>query len=129
LASGNSSTFNITFTPSATGSVSGAIYLTNNSPATTVTIPVTGTGVAVVTHNVDISWEPSASAVVGYNTYRGTVSGGPYTKLTASPIAATSYDDATVQAGTTYYYVVTSVGTDSVESGYSNQAVAAVPTS
>jgi fibronectin type 3 domain-containing protein len=39
----------------------------------------------------------------------------------------TSYADSTVQSGTTYYYVVTSVGTDSVESPYSNQVTAIVP--
>jgi fibronectin type 3 domain-containing protein len=40
---------------------------------------------------------------------------------------ATSFADSTVQSGTSYYYVVTSVGTDAVESPYSTQVTAVVP--
>jgi fibronectin type 3 domain-containing protein len=35
--------------------------------------------------------------------------------------------DNTVSAGDTYYYVTTAVNASGLESGYSNQAVAAVP--
>jgi fibronectin type 3 domain-containing protein len=66
--------------------------------------------------------------VIGYNVYRGTVSGGPYpTKLTPSPQPTTSMTDGTVLAATTYYYVATSVDQNNVESIYSNQLTAAVP--
>jgi fibronectin type 3 domain-containing protein len=65
--------------------------------------------------------------VIGYDTYRGTISGGPYAKLTSSPTSQTSYTDLDVKAGDTYYYVVTSVGTDLVESAFSNQVKATVP--
>ena len=129
LSQNQSSTFNVTFAPSSAGAVSGNVYLTNNGSVTSVTIPVTGTGTTAASHEVVLEWTASSSAVLGYNTYRSTVSGGPYAKLTASPSPATIYDDQNVQAGDTYYYVVTSVGTDSVESGYSNQASATVPSS
>jgi len=74
-----------------------------------------------------LSWNADTGSISGYNTYRSTVSGGPYSKLTASPQPATSYTDLAVQSGTTYYYVVTAVSTSSMESGYSNQAEATVP--
>jgi fibronectin type 3 domain-containing protein len=37
------------------------------------------------------------------------------------------YTDTTVASGATYYYVVTALGTDNMESGDSNQVVAIVP--
>jgi cellulose 1,4-beta-cellobiosidase len=86
---------------------------------------MTGSGTAPA-HSVSLSWNASSGAV-GYNVYRGGVSGGPYTIINPSLDASTSYTDTTVSAGTTYYYVVTAVNSSSVESGYSNQATAAVP--
>jgi fibronectin type 3 domain-containing protein len=65
---------------------------------------------------------------VGYNVYRGTQSGGPYAVLNSSPNPSTSFTDSTVQAGSTYYYVVTAVDSTGTESAYSNQAQAVVPT-
>ena len=65
--------------------------------------------------------------MVGYNVYSGAVSGGPYNKVTASPVAATSYTDGSVHSGSTYYYTVTSVGATNTESVYSNEVAAAVP--
>jgi fibronectin type 3 domain-containing protein len=64
---------------------------------------------------------------MGYNTYSATQSGGPYTKLTSTPVAATSYTDSAVQAGLTYYFVVTSVDSNNVESSYSAEVNALVP--
>jgi len=81
-----------------------------------------------VPHSATLTWTASTSAnMVGYNLYRGTQSGGPYTKLTSSPVTGTTYVDITVQAGQTYYYVATAVDGHNNESVYSNQATAAVP--
>jgi fibronectin type 3 domain-containing protein len=76
-----------------------------------------------------LSWTASASTVSGYNVYRSTVSGGPYSKLDSALVATTQYVDSTVQAGQTYYYVVTSVDSSGQESAYSNVATATVPSS
>jgi uncharacterized protein YjdB len=78
-------------------------------------------------HWVGLAWTASTSPVVGYNAYRSTTSGGPYTKLNSSLISGTSYDDQTVQSGTTYYYVTTAVNSLGLESVYSNEAAATVP--
>jgi hypothetical protein len=77
---------------------------------------------------VALAWTASSSpGVVGYNAYRSTTSGGPYTKLNTSLVSVTSYNDQTVQHGLTYYYVTTAVNSQSLESAYSNQAAATVP--
>jgi fibronectin type 3 domain-containing protein len=77
---------------------------------------------------VSLSWTASGSpGITGYNVYQGTVSGGPYTKLTSAPIQATQYTDTTVQSGNTYFYVVTSVNSSGEESAFSNQTAATIP--
>ena len=76
---------------------------------------------------VDLSWTASTSSVTGYNIYRTTVSGGPYTKLNPSLLPGTTYTDSSVQGGQTYYYVTTAVDSSGVESAYSNEASATIP--
>jgi hypothetical protein len=44
-------------------------------------------------HNVNLTWVASTSTVTGYNIYRGTVTGGPYTKINASPVTVVTYTD------------------------------------
>ena len=87
---------------------------------------MSGTGVQTSQHSVTLSWNASTSSVQGYYVYRGTTSGGPYTRL--SPLeSGLSYVDSAVTSGQTYYYAVTALGAGSLESAYSNQASAAVP--
>src|SRR5271157_4349628 len=87
------------------------------------------TGLTVTSQaGVSLSWTASTCpGVAGYNAYRSTTAGGPYTKLNSSLISTTSYTDQTVQSGYTYYYVTTTVNSQGLESAYSNQAVATVP--
>jgi uncharacterized repeat protein (TIGR03803 family) len=77
-------------------------------------------------HTVNLSWDPSTSQVAGYNVYRG-ANPSVYTKINSSLDLVTSYADSTVQPGQTYYYATTAVGTDGVESGYSNQIEVILP--
>ena len=119
----------------AAGAVAGSVSFVSNAANSPTEQKFSGTGSQIQSsqppageqHTVNLSWAASSSLVLGYYTYRGTQSGGPYSKLDASPSTDTSYSDSTVQSGQTYYYVVTSVGTDSVESAFSNQATAVVP--
>jgi fibronectin type 3 domain-containing protein len=89
-------------------------------------VSLSGTGI----HDVILSWAASASSgVVGYNVYRGTASGGESTTpLNTTVISGTGYTDASVTAGATYYYVVTAVASDGVQSAASNETKATVPT-
>jgi fibronectin type 3 domain-containing protein len=123
LTAGQSTGFNVVFTPSAAGAVTGSVSLVSNA-TNSPTDALSGTGI----HVADLSWQASTSSVVGYNVYRGTVSGGPYTKLNTSLVGGTTYSDMTIQAGQTYYYVATAVDSSNNESLYSTQASAVVPT-
>jgi hypothetical protein len=71
--------------------------------------------------------QPDGDTVAGWNVYRSTVSGGPYTWLASVPVATPTYIDSSVVAGDEYFYVVTSVDTAGVESAYSASTDATVP--
>lgn len=124
LTAGTATSFNAIFSPSATGSASGAIALTSNATGSPSSISLSGSGV----HSVSLSWTASTSLnILGYNVYKGTVSGGPYTLANSSLVSGTTYTDTSVQAGQTYYYVSTAVNSSDEESAYSNEAEAVVP--
>jgi hypothetical protein len=130
LTAGQSANFTVTFTPGASGAASASLSLTSNasnSAAVQSALQMTGTGTTPIQHTVDLNWIASTSAV-GYNIYRGTTPAGPYTMINTSLNSTTAYADNTVASGQTYYYVTTAVNASSVESGYSNQAQAVVPT-
>jgi fibronectin type 3 domain-containing protein len=103
------------------------VKVTSNATNSPASVTLAGTGVQPVAHSVTLTWTASTSTVSGYNVYRSTVSGGPYSKLNSTPIAATTYMDTAVQSGQTYFYVVTSVDSSSVESADSTEVSATVP--
>jgi hypothetical protein len=85
------------------------------------------TGTTAVAHNVSLTWLASTSSnLSGYNVYRGSTSGGPYSLVSKLGLV-TSYTDNNVQSGQTYFYVTTALSSGG-ESSYSNQAQAVVPT-
>ena len=124
LWSNQSAQLAVNFVPTANGSASGNLTITSNAQNGTLSVALTGTG---VTHSVSLSWSDSGSQISGYNVYRSTVSDGPYAKINGALVGSTNYSDGTVVSGTTYFYVVTAVGTNGLESGYSNQIQASVP--
>jgi len=128
LAAGQSASFTITFTPQASGSASDSASFASNASNSPAVETLSGTGAPPPQHSVALSWNPSTSVVVGYNVYRGSTSGGPYSKINSALDATTTYTDSTVQAGQTYYYVTTDVDGSGMESGYSNQVQAVIPT-
>lgn len=81
-------------------------------------------------HSAVLSWtEPTLGsgvpAVTSYSIYRGTTAGGEGTTPLASS-TTTSYTDATVVAGTTYFYEVAAVNSSGT-SGVSNEVSGTVP--
>ncbi|MGH9352779.1 MAG: DUF4082 domain-containing protein [Terriglobia bacterium] len=126
LAAGQNTSFSVTFDPTSGGSVTGNLSVVSNATDSLSVTSLSATGVNK--HSVTLTWAASTSpGIMGYNVYRGVVSGGPYTKLNSSLIASTAYTDTTVQAGQTYYYMTTAVDSQGVESAGSNQAAAVVP--
>jgi fibronectin type 3 domain-containing protein len=79
------------------------------------------------THTVTLTWKASKSVVKGYNVYRGTKSGGPYTKINSNLVTGLTYVDKDVRGSTTYYYVTRSVDADGRESVNSGEITATVP--
>ncbi len=126
LAVGQSAAFTITFTPQASGATSGSLSFGSNAANSPTVQSMTGTGIAAAQHTVDLTWNGSNGAV-GYNIYRGTVSGGPYSMVNSSLDGSTSYTDSSVTSGDTYYYVATAVDDNANESGYSNETQAVIP--
>ncbi len=106
----------------ASGSVSGTAAVTVAS-APTLTLTAAATGSSKIT----LYWNGVAGAS-GYNVYRATVSGGPYSLVASSVTAANAgpgmtdafmYSDASgLTTGTEYFYVVRAVqgGAESVQS-------------
>jgi hypothetical protein len=129
LTSGQAATLNVTFAPAGSGLVPGSVTVASDATNSPATISLSGSGSQLVAPTVALNWIASTSAVAGYNVYRSQTSGGPYTKLDSSIVTADSYTDSSVQAGQTYYYVVTSVTSAGVESADSTQTSATVPTS
>ena len=78
-------------------------------------------------HYVTLSWTASTSKVVGYNVYRSYPPGTPFVKLNPQPVAGDQYTDTSVEAGNTYTYYVTSVGSNKHESPPSTPVFATVP--
>ena len=83
---------------------------------------------AQAAHFIQVSWTyvQGTDLATGFNVYRSTTTGGPYAKLTATPlaIATLTYQDATGNGGTKYFYVVTAVDSLGVESANSNETSA-----
>ena len=129
IPAGYSLSFSVRFAPTTSGPASANVTFASNASNSSTLQSVSGSGTPPPQHNVALSWNAStSSSVVGYNIYRGTVSGGPYTQVNSALDSTTSDTDSAVQAGQTYYYVVTAVDSTGVESGYSNQTTAVIPT-
>lgn len=91
----------------------------------------------VATNQIALSWQaPAGATIAGYHVYRATSPGGPFSRLTGStataadpmgsPIAATSFTDVTVAAGTNYTYQIKSIRLETSASGtYANSSQAA----
>jgi fibronectin type 3 domain-containing protein len=81
-------------------------------------------------HSVTLTWQSPAqnrgSAPLRYNIYRSDDAGRSYPQI-ASKVAETRYVDASVEAGRSYRYVVTSVDGVGRESVRSEQAEVTIP--
>lgn len=76
---------------------------------------------------VRLRWTPPPRCreITGYFVYRSARSGDGYGLLTPEPIRGTTWQDVSVEPGTPYYYVLSSVESCGLISGYSAEAARA----
>ncbi len=124
-----STTGTISGTPTAMGTFSFTIKVSDSgAPATTASGNFSITITAASSYAALLDWTASTSSgISGYNVYRSTVSGSGYVQINSSLVAASTYTDATVVSGQTYYYVTTAVDASGEESTYSDEVQAVIP--
>jgi len=127
LSAGQSTSFSVSFAPAAAGNLSGSVTVTSNAANSPLVVALSGTATAPATYSVALSWTPSSTTYAGFNVYRGTIPGGPYTKVDASMIPGPAYSDTNVVAGQKYFYVATEVDSAGAESPYSSEVSATIP--
>ncbi len=123
IPAAQSTSFNVAFKPSASGTASGSLSFTSNASNTTTVESLTGIG-TTPQYSVSLSWNASTN-VAGYNIYRSTSPSGTYAKINPALDANTAYTDSGVAAGQTYYYEATAVNSAGQESVRSTPPVAA----
>ncbi len=72
---------------------------------------------------VDLTWQPVPGAE-GYFVYRSLVTGGGFTRLNGTPLAAARFTDSPVRSGQSVYYVITALDGAGNESARSNEVTA-----
>jgi len=98
-----------------------------NGGGADTTAPTTPAGMVATGGNlkIDLSWSANSETdLAGYKVYRRDVAGGATTRLTDFPIASTSYSDASLSAGTSYFYLVSAVDLSANESPLSSEVSA-----
>ena len=128
VPAGQSVPFKVVFAPHHDGAVAGKIAFqsdADNSPQAAFA----GTGTQTTAHAVSLTWKPPSASVVGFNVYRGLAAKGPYTRINGSVHPKSTFTDASVVGGSTYFYMTTSVNKKGKESKFSNQVQVTIPNS
>jgi len=125
ISAGQSLPFTVVFAPQTTGSAASTLSFTSNAGDSPTAESVSGTGTPATVY---LSWKASTSPhVVGYNIYRHDSSGSSYAKINSTLHGVTSYEDASVVSGETYYYATTAVNSHGQESALSNHVKVKIP--
>ncbi|MEN6308400.1 MAG: LamG-like jellyroll fold domain-containing protein [Anaerohalosphaeraceae bacterium] len=102
----------------------------DSAQATVTTLaapPATPSGLTAAAGDdfVTLTWNAnSESDLAGYHVYRSTIPGSGYTRQNNVLLNSPAFTDNQVSYYTTYYYVVTAVDMDSLESPFSSQVLA-----
>lgn len=79
-------------------------------------------------HYVTLKWNPvTGNGPIRYNLYRSNTAAGPFKNLNNVPIYCTTYGDWQVTAGQTYWYEVTAIDQNGIESPKSAPVTAKIP--
>ncbi len=115
--------------PTVFPAMSGAKYsvVVSNSAGSVTSAQATLTVATAAESQVVLKWKASVTkGVTGYNVYKASTSGGPYSKISSVAGITLTYTDQE-KGPATFYYVVTAVLVPGLESAYSTPAVAKVP--
>ena len=130
LAPDQSAILTVEFGPKTMGSLPGKVTISSNAVGPPLVIQLSGAGTQKgQQQSVALNWDKSTSQVAGYFVYRSSKPSGPYSKLNPEASPETSYTDSSVVGGQTYFYVVTSVNFENIESAFSEQVSVTVPSS
>ncbi len=69
LPAGQSATFTVTFKPSASGATSASLSFSSNAANSPTVQTMTGTGTTATQHTVDLTWNASSGARVGWSVH------------------------------------------------------------
>lgn len=91
------------------------VFLRLDRPFSSSQAPLPVPALAIAPPNgvaqAQLTWTASPSTgVAGYNVYRATAA-GPFVKVNSTPVAGTSFADATVALGGSYWYLIRAVTT------------------
>ncbi|MBI3597834.1 MAG: hypothetical protein HY203_11855 [Nitrospirae bacterium] len=76
-------------------------------------------------HPILLLWKGNSETdLAGYNVWRSLSSGSGYVRLTRVPTVRNQYVDMRVAQGPVYHYVITAVGKNGCESGFSKETMA-----
>jgi hypothetical protein len=124
IPAGHELSLNVTFTPQNSGNKSATLSFASNAENSPSSEPLAGAGTPLY---VTLSWNPSTSEVSGYNVYRSTSPTGALIRINSKLDSETTYTDATIMSGTTYYYATKAVSPNGQQSAYSNRVEVVVP--
>lgn len=101
-------------------SAAGAFYAQSNisQGVNVTTAPLAPQGIHAILPSltsVQLDWITTPNALT-YNVYRSVTSGGPYTLVNSVTAPTVNYLDSTVSGGNSYFYMIRSVNSSSVES-------------
>lgn len=92
---------------------------------TTAAKPAAPAGLTAVNNDtgIELTWSPVTDAV-SYNVYRSTTAGTPGSMINTEPVTTTTYGDYEAATGVAYYYTVTAVNANGLESDKSAEVSA-----
>jgi len=127
LSPGQRFTVEVNFAPKNTGRQAGSLRVLSADGGSLLEMPLAGSGAESSQSVVKLKWEENPANTAGYVVYRAPDPSGPFMRISTQAVPSAEFVDSGLAAGHTYYYVVTSVGSDDVESEYSAPISATVP--
>ena len=106
--------------------IANSYFVTPFTPAGTAPAkPTQVTASATAYNKVNVAWVDNSNNETGFEVYRATFDGGPYTIVTTTSPNVTSLVDSTVSASTTYFYKVQAVNLYG-GSGYDSTSISGI---